>query len=492
MLNQMKNSKREIAMFITAVIALVVSIAMLTSTVFNNSATISLVSKRYLESSEEQIGKVAVKYYDTYGNEIADAEEVSGNLGEEYSIDAKKIERYILQKSPLNRKGNFDISDQTVSFVYELDTTSIDENSDGVNVVVTVFKNKQEDALKEYKIVLKTVDENGNPVTGTSYQVTNINNMVERNAIDYTGNFVIGSYVINNVSDDVLKIREVKAADKYIPLDETIDLTVDKSYDDESDKYSATFTLTEKENVSMTIDEDAKEVVITSVKKLKPEPTQPEEPDDPEEPEEPDEPDMPDLPETGEKLFDLKIEKQIKNVEVNTDGSISRITKKNADELVKVDLPKSKIEKTTLTVTYTIKVTNVGELDGYATGIADELPERMQLVEGQDDWEVQNGVAILNKYSNTKLQPGESFEEDITLKIKLTNDDVGTKINSAEITTYYNDEGVKDNTPDNIAKEPLLITVKTGEEQVIAISVVIALIAATTIVYVIKRKNTKK
>ena len=95
------------------------------------------------------------------------------------------------------------------------------------------------------------------------------------------------------------------------------------------------FTLAEKENVSMTIDEDKKEIVITSVKKLKPLPP----------PDEPDEPDMPDLPETGEKIFDLKIDKQIKNIEVNTDGVISKITKKNADELVKVDLPKSKVEK---------------------------------------------------------------------------------------------------------------------------------------------------
>lgn len=485
MLNQMRNSKKEIAIFLTAVIALVVSIAMLTSTVFNNSATISLVSKKYLESNEEQTGKVVVKYYDTYGNEIADATEVSGNVGDEYSIDAKKIDLYVLKTSPLNRKGNFDVSDQTVSFVYEPSTSSIDENSDGTNVVVTVFKNRNDKELNEYKIVLKTVDEKGNVVTGTSYQVTNINNRVERNAIDHTGNFVIGSYPIDNINDDTLKITEVKVGDEYIPMNGTIDLTIDKSYDETADQYSATFTLAEKENVSMTIDEDKKEIVITSVKKLKPVPEEPDEPD------KPDEPDMPDLPETGEKIFDLKIDKQIKNVEVNTDGSISRITKKNSDELVKVDLPKSKLEKTTLTVTYTIKVTNVGELAGYATGVADNIPERMELAEGQDAWEARNGVAVVNKYANTLLKPGDSFEEEITLKIKLTNNDVGTKINSAEITTYYNDEGVKDNTPDNMAEEPLLITVKTGQEQIIAISAVIALISATAIVYVIKRKNSK-
>ena len=485
MLNQMRNSKREIAIFITAVVVLVVSIAMLTSTVFNNAATISLVSKKYLESNEEQIGKVVVKYYDELGNEIADATEVSGNVGDEYSIDAKKIDLYVLKKSPLNRKGNFDITDQTVNFIYAESTSSIDENTDGTNVVVTVFKNRNDQALNEYKVILKTVDEDGNPVKGTSYQVTNINNMVERNGIDYTGNFVIGSYVVDNVNDDVLKINEVKAPEEYIAMDGTIDLTIDKNYDETADEYSATFTIAEKENVSMTIDEDAKEIVITSVKKLKPAPTPPETGEDPEpEPEPTPEP-------TPEKIFDLKIEKQIKYIEADVDGSVSKITKKSADELVKVDLPKSKLEKTTLTVTYTIKVTNVGELAGYATGIADNIPERMELVEGQDAWEGRNGVAVLNKYSNTKLEPGDSFVEDITLKIKLTNNDVGTKINSAKITTYYNEEGIKDSTPDNLAEEPLLITVKTGEEQIIATSAVIALLSATAIVYVIKRKNTK-
>lgn len=483
MLNQMRNSKREIAIFITAVVALVVSIAMLTSTVFNNSATISLVSKKYLESSEEQIGKVVVKYYDELGNEIADTTEVSGNVGDEYCIDAKKIDLYVLKKSPLNRKGNFDITDQTVNFIYAESTSSIDENTDGTNVVVTVFKNRNDQALNEYKVILKTIDEDGNPVKGTSYQVTNINNMVERNAIDYTGNFVIGSYVVDNVNDDVLKINEVKAPDEYFAMDGTIDLTINKNYDETADAYSATFTIAEKENVSMTIDEDAKEIVITSVKKLKPAPTPPETGEDPE-PEPTPEP-------TPEKIFDLKIEKQIKYIEADVDGSVSKITKKSADELVKVDLPKSKVEKTTLTVTYTIKVTNVGELAGYATGLADTIPERMELVEGQDAWEAMNGVAVSNKYATTKLEPGESLEEDITLRIKLTNNDIGTKINSAEITTYYNDEGVKDKTPDNKAEEPLLITVKTGEESIIAISAVIALLSATAIVYVFKRKSTK-
>mgnify|MGYP003327856145 CR=1 FL=1 len=277
MLNQKINFKRENVMIITAVITLIVSLAMLLTTVFDNSATVSLVSKSYLDSNEEKMGKVIVKYVDTFGNEIADVDEVNGKVGEEYSVDAKKIEYYTLQKSPLNRKGNFDVADQIVNFIYTTDTSTIDEKSDGKNVVVTVFKNKNADELTEYKIILKTVDEDGNSVTGTSYQVKNINNMVEKNVTDYTGTVVIGSYALDNTNDDVLKISETKvAAEEYIPQEGSIDLNIDKSYAEETNTYSANFTLTEKENVSMAIDNDKREIVITTIKKLKEAPKPPE------------------------------------------------------------------------------------------------------------------------------------------------------------------------------------------------------------------------
>ena len=59
----------------------------------------------------------------------------------------------------------------------------------------------------------------------------------------------------------------------------------------------------------------------------------------------------PDPPETGEKIFDLTIDKNIKTVKVKNSAEDKTITKNNKDELVKVDLPKSKLTETELTVT---------------------------------------------------------------------------------------------------------------------------------------------
>ena len=467
MLNQNTKAKREIAIISIAAMIIVTSLVMIVSMIHSNSiTTFSLVSKNYLEANEEKTGKVTVNYLDTYGNAIADSTEVSGKLGEEYSVEAKKIESYILSKNPFNRKGNFDVSTQQVDFVYEKDTTTVDENSDGQNVVVTIYKNKDVQ-VEDYKLIIKTVDEDGNAVTGTGYKTINANNAVLRSTIDYTGNYVVGCITLDSVGTELYKTSELKCAEGYIALDGTVNLTVNKTL--EGEEYKLDASIEEKENVSLNVDHQNKEVVITIVKKLVP---------------------PPDLPETGEKIFDLTIDKNIKTVKVKNSVEDKTITKNNKDELVKVDVPKSKLAETELTVTYEIVVKNVGEVAGYATSVVDDFPTGMKLAGEDVDWTENDTHAISTKFASTLLKPGDSVSQEIVVNIKLTNDDVGTKTNKANISTYYNDEGIKDNTPDNNTEEPLLITVKTGHDTLIPIAGLMIIMAATLIVYVIKKRNT--
>ena len=312
MLNQNTKAKREIAIISIAAMIIVTSLVMIVSMVHSNSTTtFSLVSKNYLEANEEKTGKVTVNYLDTYGNVISDATEISGKLGEEYSVEAKKIESYILSKNPFNRKGNFDVSTQQVDFVYEKDTTTVDENSDGQNVVVTIYKNKDV-KVEDYKLIIRTVDEDGNAVIGTGYKTINANNAVLRSTVDYTGNYVVGCITLDSVATEKYKTSELKCAEGYIALDGTINLTVNKTQENEQYKLEA--SIEEKENVSLNVDHQNKEIVITVVKKLVP---------------------PPDLPETGEKIFDLTISKNIKTVKVKNSAEDKTITKKNKDELVK-------------------------------------------------------------------------------------------------------------------------------------------------------------
>lgn len=490
MLNQISRKTKINSGIIASAVIVIVAIATIIATVFTSSVTtVSLVSaKEYFEGNSEQLtGKVIVKYVDRAGEEIDTTETVEGICGEEYNVEPKSIEGYLIQKYPVNKRGNFAETDETVYFIYEKDVSSIDERSDGKNVVVTVFKNKDKKP-DEYKFIIKTIDEKGNPLPGTTYRIVDENSVVIRTGKDYTGEYTIGGLTNFEEGTNTYKISELESLDGYYPLDGTIDVNINKTKNDETDNIDMTATLTERENVTLEVDEETKEIVITYVKKAIPEEPKPEEPDDPEPPTPP----APEPPITGEKIFDLTIDKKIKTIDVVNEKENKSLTKTSSTQLMKVDVPKSQINKTTLTVKYDITVTNVGEVAGYALSIKDNLPKNMKLAGDQVDWSDANNSATLTKLASTRLEPGESVTEEIVLTINLTENDVGMKINTAEITSYYNEEGLIDATPDNVGSDSFIVAIKTGHEEAIALLAVVALAATTMGVYLIKKKYERK
>lgn len=493
MLNQISRKTKINSGIIASAVIVIVAIATIIATVFTSSVTtVSLVSaKEYFEGNSEQLtGKVIVKYVDRAGEEIDSTETVEGICGEEYNVEPKSIEGYLIQKYPVNKRGNFAETDETVYFIYEKDVSSIDERSDGKNVVVTVFKNKDKKP-DEYKFIIKTIDEKGNPLPGTTYRIVDENSVVIRTGKDYTGEYTIGGLTNFEEGTNTYKISELESLDGYYPLDGTIDVNINKTKNDETDNIDMTATLTERENVTLEVDEETKEIVITYVKKAIPEEPKPEEPK-PEEPDDPEPPTPPAPPITGEKIFDLTIDKKIKTIDVVNEKENKSLTKTSSTQLMKVDVPKSQINKTTLTVKYDITVTNVGEVAGYALSIKDNLPKNMKLAGDQVDWSDANNSATLTKLASTRLEPGESVTEEIVLTINLTENDVGMKINTAEITSYYNEEGLIDATPDNVGSDSFIVAIKTGHEEAIALLAVVALAATTMGVYLIKKKYERK
>ena len=491
MLNQISRKAKINSGIIASAVIVIVAIATIIATVFTSSVTtVSLVSaKEYFEGNNEQItGKVIVKYVDRAGEEIDSTETVEGICGEEYNVEPKTVEGYLIQKYPVNKRGNFSETDETVYFIYEKDVSSIDERSDGRNVVVTVFKNKEKKP-DEYKFIIKTIDEKGNPLPGTTYRTVDQNSVVIKTGKDYTGEFIIGGLTNFEEGTDTYKISELESLDGYYPLDGTIDVHINKTKNDETDNIDMTATLTERENVTLEVNEETKEIIITYVKKEIPAEPDPEpKPVPPEDPEPP----VPDPPITGEKIFDLTIDKKIKTIDVVNEKENKTLTKTSSTQLMKVDVPKSQINKTTLTVKYDITVTNVGEVAGYALSIKDELPKNMKLAGDQTDWTDAKNSAVLTKLASTRLEPGESVTEEIVLTIKLTENDVGMKINTAEITSYYNEDGLIDATPDNVGSDSFIVAIKTGHEEAIALLAVVALAATTMGVYLIKKKYERK
>lgn len=189
------------------------------------------------------------------------------------------------------------------------------------------------------------------------------------------------------------------------------------------------------------------------------------------------------------KFFDLKMEKYIEKVVINTNGNetVKEYGYDKKDDLVKIDVKKSQVPNTVITVTYGLKVTNVGEIPGYATELTDYLPEDFSLVSG--NWRAEGNKAVSDELKDTVIEPGESKTVMITLEWKLAKGPIGLKSNEAEITEYANDYDAEDVTKDNKDNADLLVTVKTGSNVIAVVTIITVVVGFIAIIAYKKRKS---
>ena len=143
------------------------------------------------------------------------------------------------------------------------------------------------------------------------------------------------------------------------------------------------------------------------------------------------------------------------------------------EEVVKVEIEKSKINKVVVKFKYKIRITNEGEIAGYATEISDYIPAGLKFVAADNpNWREVDGKIVTNKLANTLLQPGESAEVEVLLTWINGKDNMGLKVNVAEISEDKNDSNTPDidSTPNNkvdgeddIDDAPVILATKTGE-----------------------------
>ena len=180
--------------------------------------------------------------------------------------------------------------------------------------------------------------------------------------------------------------------------------------------------------------------------------------------------------------FDLALRKWVTQAIVTENGKTvvtetGHKAEDNPEEVVKVDLKKSKINNVTVKFKYSIRITNEGEIAGEATEIRDDIPNGLKFVaEDNPDWREENGQIVTNKLEHTTLQPGESAEVEIVLTWINGTDNMGVMINTAEINKDHNEYGTPDidstpgnNVPgeDDIDDAPVMLTVKTESDIVV-------------------------
>lgn len=191
--------------------------------------------------------------------------------------------------------------------------------------------------------------------------------------------------------------------------------------------------------------------------------------------------------------FDLALRKWVTQAIIIENGETRVVetghkAEDDPESIVKVDLKKSKIKDVTVKFRYSIRVTNQGEIAGEAQEIEDIIPEGLRFDPTDNpDWKIVDGKYITEKLKNTTLQPGESAEVEILLTWINSEDNLGLKVNTAEIHKDHNKYGVKDidSTPgnhktgeDDIDDAPVMLSVKTGGTDVVGyIAVALAVIS---------------
>ena len=178
-----------------------------------------------------------------------------------------------------------------------------------------------------------------------------------------------------------------------------------------------------------------------------------------------------------QKVFDLALRKWVTQAIVTENGKTvvtetGHHAEDDPEEVVKVDLKKSKLNKVTVKFRYSIRVTNEGEVAGEAKEIRDDIPKGLKFVaEDNPDWREEYGQIVTDKLAGTTLQPGESAEVEIVLTWVNSEENMGVMVNTAEIEKDHNDFGIpdRDSTPgnnvpgeDDIDDAPVMITIKTG------------------------------
>ena len=175
--------------------------------------------------------------------------------------------------------------------------------------------------------------------------------------------------------------------------------------------------------------------------------------------------------------FDLSLLKYVTKAIVTENGKTKTIKTGNTgaktDIIPKVEIYRKSVYKTTVKFEYTIKVTNEGDIEGYATELTDYVPKGLKFYsEDNKDWKDEgNNVISTTQLKDTLLKPGQSATVKVILRWINGENNLSLKTNIAEISKDKNERGVpdRDSTPDNkkdgeddIDDASVLLTISTG------------------------------
>lgn len=201
--------------------------------------------------------------------------------------------------------------------------------------------------------------------------------------------------------------------------------------------------------------------------------------------------------------FDLKLEKFVNKIIIQNNTGTTVKSYNNAN-IAKIELDAKQLNNSSLVIEYIIKVSNIGEVDGYVKEIVDYIPNDLSFSsELNKEWYQKNSNLYNSSLSNDVIAPGESKEISLTLTKIINENNTGLVNNIAEISKDYNELGLQDinSQPGNRAQgendmgsADVIISIKTGELILYAtiISTILILLIGVVIYFQVRKIKSKK
>ena len=197
-------------------------------------------------------------------------------------------------------------------------------------------------------------------------------------------------------------------------------------------------------------------------------------------------------------LFNLSVNKWVSGTTINGIPQLAQ-NYNSRDELYKIDIHRSKVETAEVKITYTIRITNTGEIEGTADRITELIPQGYTY--NQEDnsiyWQESNGILTTDALKDEMIKPGEYKDIEIVLRWNKGENNFGQKDNTVILSSETNPAGYEDiNEEDNSDKSEMLLTVATGldsTDRVVVIGIIeIVLVISVGLLLSYKKKEHKK
>ena len=194
-------------------------------------------------------------------------------------------------------------------------------------------------------------------------------------------------------------------------------------------------------------------------------------------------------------VFNLSVDKWVSSVNVNGISQGAK-TINNKDEMYVVDIHRSKTDTADIKITYKIRVTNKGEIEGTAGEIIEIIPAGYSYYQEDNNihWEERDGTLVTNALANETIEPGEYRELEIVLRWDRGENNFGEKENLVILSGETNPAGYEDmNKEDNKSSSNMMITVATGLDRngrfILNIALQILIFVAVVLLIIRRRRK---